>query len=106
MIESGCIELYTEFEGNEFVLEKLTTGSVLNHRCLFTEDSMSINVRASELTYILKLEEKSIQKVCLNDKVFSKKVMMYHDKLLRLKKNYPLDYIKCKFDKNMNKWKR
>ena len=34
-IEEGSIELYTMFEGNEFIIERLERGSVLNHRAFF-----------------------------------------------------------------------
>ena len=70
MIESGCLELFTEFEGTEFIIERLFAGSVINHRVLFSDDVMSINIRAMEPTYMLKLSEKDIEKVSNNDKAF------------------------------------
>ena len=42
------VELYTEFEGNEFVLERLISGSIINQRVLFMEDLMYVNVRAAK----------------------------------------------------------
>ena len=38
VIESGELEVFIEMEGNEFVIDKLTSGAVLNHRSVFTED--------------------------------------------------------------------
>ena len=47
IVEHGILEVYTEFEGNEFVIEKLTAGSVLNYRSIHLEDLMYVNVRAA-----------------------------------------------------------
>lgn len=38
IVTHGCLEMYTEFEGNEFILETLTAGSILNYRVLFTDE--------------------------------------------------------------------
>ena len=46
IVEHGCLEVFTEFEGNEFIIERLPTGSVLNYRVVFTEDRMMVNIRA------------------------------------------------------------
>lgn len=46
IVSSGCMVLYTEQEGNEFIVEKLYQGAILNHRVLFTDDQMHLNVRA------------------------------------------------------------
>ena len=34
-IESGCLEVYTQFEEDEFILDRLYAGSAVNHRCYF-----------------------------------------------------------------------
>ena len=55
---SGCLEVYTEFEGNDFVLEKLKPGSILNYRSILTDDRMQVKVRSKltgDGTYIQKL---------------------------------------------------
>ena len=39
LIEYGVIEIFTYFEGNEFILERLYRGTVLNHRNIFMEDN-------------------------------------------------------------------
>ena len=56
-VEEGQIELYTVFEGNEFVIEKLDRGSVLNHRAFFIQDSMYVNVRCRVESKLLSLEQ-------------------------------------------------
>jgi len=57
LVEYGCLELYTEFEGNEFILDFLPAGSILNHKVLFMDDLMYVNVRAGVPTHILELTQ-------------------------------------------------
>ena len=38
IVTHGCLEMYTEFEGNDFVLETLTAGAILNYRVVFTDE--------------------------------------------------------------------
>jgi CRP-like cAMP-binding protein len=38
LVIDGALEIYTDFEGNEFVIERLMPGSILNHRVIFTDD--------------------------------------------------------------------
>ena len=45
-VVSGCLEVYTEFEGNEFVIEKLKPGSILNYRNVFIDEKMQVSVRS------------------------------------------------------------
>jgi CRP-like cAMP-binding protein len=45
VLVSGKLEIYSDFEGNEFIIEVLKPGSILNHRMIFTEDTMQVNVR-------------------------------------------------------------
>jgi len=72
IIEKGCIELSTEFEGNEFVLERLPTGSILNHRTVWNEDPMKVTVKATEPTYLIKFHISLFNLVKDVDKVFYK----------------------------------
>ena len=44
-VENGIVEVFTEFEGNEFVIERLTQGAIINSRCFFMEDLMAVNIR-------------------------------------------------------------
>ena len=37
-VEDGIVEVYTRFEGSQFVLEQLHKGSAINHRAIFMED--------------------------------------------------------------------
>jgi len=44
-VNSGILEVYTEFEGNDFIIDKLYYGSIINFRAFFTEDNMWVNIR-------------------------------------------------------------
>lgn len=37
-LQNGIIEVYTEFEKKEFVIERLFKGSIINYRTFFMED--------------------------------------------------------------------
>jgi CRP-like cAMP-binding protein len=54
-VVNGKLEIFTEMEGNEFVIETLKPGSILNYRTIFTDDTMKVQVRSvtsGEGTYI------------------------------------------------------
>lgn len=44
-LQSGMIEVYTEFEGKEFVIERLFKGSIVNYRTFFMNEFGSVNMR-------------------------------------------------------------
>jgi CRP-like cAMP-binding protein len=41
-VVNGNLEVFTEFEGNEFIIELLKPGSILNFSTVFTDDKMSV----------------------------------------------------------------
>ena len=79
IVEHGSIELYSEFEGNEFILEKLPAGSIINPRVLFMEDRMYVNVRATKLTgaHTLELGKNEFELLSLEYEDLKKKILMY-----------------------------
>lgn len=54
-IEHGMAEVYTECEGNEFIIDRLYEGSIINYRTFIMEDIMSVNIRAVENVSMLEL---------------------------------------------------
>ena len=38
IIMHGQVEIYTEMEGNEFVIERLNKGSIINHNMFLMDD--------------------------------------------------------------------
>ena len=45
IIAEGWISIETQFDGNEFVLERLTRGSVFNHRIFITDDVTKVTIK-------------------------------------------------------------
>jgi CRP-like cAMP-binding protein len=45
-VVNGNLEVYTEFEGNEFIVETLVPGTILNYRTIFTDDKMKVSIRS------------------------------------------------------------
>ena len=62
-IEYGVAEVYTHFEGNEFIIDDLYSGSVLNYRSFLMEDLMHVNIRCKENCKILKLKYSELNKI-------------------------------------------
>jgi CRP-like cAMP-binding protein len=54
-VERGELEVFTSFEGNEFVLERLAKGAVINYRSFFLEDMMHVNIRCATSCNLLRL---------------------------------------------------
>jgi CRP-like cAMP-binding protein len=50
IVERGELEVVEEYEGNQFIIERLNSGTVLNYTTIFTDDLMKINIRASQHT--------------------------------------------------------
>ena len=63
IVEEGLLDVYTSFEANEFVLERLSRGTVLNHRAYFMKDSMYVDIRCSKEAKILHLPLDSIKAI-------------------------------------------
>lgn len=55
LIEYGVIEIFTYIDGNEFILERLYRGTIINHRAIFMEDNNYVYARCRTNVYILSL---------------------------------------------------
>ena len=38
IVANGCVELFTTFEGNEFIIERVYVGGIINARSFLVED--------------------------------------------------------------------
>lgn len=83
----------TYIDGNEFIIDKLYKGAILNFRVVFTEDVMMTNVRACCFTTVAVLTEDKLQEVADMYPQFNKKVGFFKNSLFRENKIVPLDYI-------------
>lgn len=55
LIEEGEVEIFTNLENNEFVIERLDKGSIINHKTCFIQEYMYVNIRATKDTKVLSL---------------------------------------------------
>ena len=93
IVQSGTLEIYASFEGNEFIIEKLHRGSVLNYRVIFNGDEMHAGVRATQNTHLLELSAAKLTEIRESDKIYGQKVTMWENQLLRSGRTTPLDYM-------------
>lgn len=93
VVLSGTLEIYSEFEGNEFIIEKLHRGSVLNYRTIFNGEEMHVGVRATENTYLLELSLEKLTEIRESNKIYGQKVTMWENQMLRIGMTNPLDYM-------------
>ena len=77
IVACGCLELYTEMEGNYFCIEELKQGSILNHRVIFTDDCFHVDVRAKGNTHLLELPYEKFEEVTKSHKQFFKRIKLY-----------------------------
>jgi len=93
-VTSGCIEVITWFEGYEFILERLYSGSVVNFRNFFMGDHSYVGLRSGHGgCKILELTLQTFDDFCSEHAAFDKAMMIFSDRLLREENKFPLDYI-------------
>ena len=94
-IEEGQVELYTSFEGNEFVIERLDRGSVINHRAFFIQDNMYVNIRCKVESKLLSLTQENMRQIIqkYESESVGRNLLIYQNKILKQERKYPLDYI-------------
>lgn len=94
IVEHGEIEVYSDFEGNEFIIERLPAGSVINQKTLFSLDMMYVNFRASSQSgaYVLILDEDGLLDVREEFESIDKRLALFENKILKRMEKYPLDY--------------
>ena len=63
LIEDGAVELYTTFEGNEFVIERLYRGSAVNFRAFFMDDLMYVYIKCCKNKLLLELDKKTLESI-------------------------------------------
>ena len=65
------------FEGNEFIIERLGQGSIINYRLFFVHDNMHVSIRSASYCHILKLDDLTFEFIQSNHKKFSKSTLLY-----------------------------
>jgi len=85
--------VYTEFEGNEFVIDLLHPGSIINLRAFLMEDLMFVNIRCRKDAIVLEMDFALINELNFEDDVLNRAILQYTGLLINKNKRYPLDYM-------------
>ena len=97
IINEGILEVSTSFEQNEFVIDKLGRGSILNHRTFFKKDAQNVTIRAAKDCRVFELELDSFKEIIWKYMEKRNKCMKavdrYQNKIVKQPIKYPLDYI-------------
>jgi CRP-like cAMP-binding protein len=100
IVTQGYLEVYTEYEGNEFILEILERGSIVNHNLILIDDIMRVSIRSgNEYTRLAVLTEEKLFEIARDNRFFERKISFYLDNLLRHGKSVVLDYIPSSWGK-------
>lgn len=93
----GVIEIYTMLEndenGQEFVLEKLFRGSIINYRTFFMEDDGKVYYRFGRNSICAVLDYDKLMGIVVKHPGLKRKFLAYKNKTIVADKVYPLDYI-------------
>lgn len=95
IVWEGIVEFYTDFEGAEFVIERLYSGSLYNFRTFFMEDLMYVNVRCATNVTVFEISKQKIESIMLKHEDFKRKMLSYQNQILKYDKTFPLDYLVC-----------
>ena len=89
----GVVELYTEFEGMFFLLEKLFRGSAINYRTFFMEYAGKVNMRTGRSTVLLEVDYTDFENLMQKHEVLETQFLKFQKKILTEGNTFPLDYV-------------
>ena len=93
-LQSGIIEVYTEFEEKEFVIERLFRGSIINYRTFFMEENGICNLRFAANSILKALHKDRMDEICRKyPRMLGKTFGQYKLKIIKESKSIPLDYV-------------
>lgn len=93
-LQSGIIEVYTQFEGKEFVIERLFRGSIINYRTFFMEDRAICELRFAANSILKALKKERMEEICAKyPRSLGKTFSHYKLKIIKEQKSIPLDYV-------------
>lgn len=92
-VESGCVEAVDDFEGNDFVIERLLMGSVINLRTFILQEMVIVTLICAEPTKTLEISYKELEVLTHVYPEFSKNFRLFQNTYFKSNKRYPLDYI-------------
>ena len=67
-IQSGVLDVYTVFEKSDFIIDKLYSGSIINHRSFFNQEPGTVYIKVSEDSLIHYLPFEKMEILCRKHK--------------------------------------
>jgi len=92
IILKGIVGVSTVFEGNEFVIERLTTGAIINSRNFFMEDLVYVNMRCLTQVTFQQLTRDKFEYICGEHDRFMEQTQKYTMKVMQRNRRFYLDY--------------
>jgi len=107
-VETGVIEVYTEFDGHEFIIDRLPQGSFINYESFFLDDLMSVYMRSMTNTHLKVIHKKYFDIYAARYPAFKMSMMLYEKNILFRNKSNSINYkftgvCKTKNGKNLSK---
>ena len=92
-LQSGIIEVYTEFEKKEFVIERLFKGSIVNYRTFFMPQDGMVNLRFAAPSVLKVLSKEKMDQIAARNPGLNTIFTKYKLKIIKDQSAIPLDYV-------------
>ena len=104
MVINGEFEVfYVDNTGFEFVIERISSGAILNYRTWFLEDeTMRLNIRCSKRANILTLDFQELLKFAANNSELDKVIIYGKNRVIKRKVHHLLDLLQYSLEKERN----
>lgn len=92
-IQSGVVEIFDFFDGNEFVMERLYQGSIVNFSQFFMQDFNQVYVRCHTYCVLGVIDEHCYSQLLEQNPEFQKSSNIYQNRILTLGNRRLIDCI-------------
>ena len=92
----------TDIDGDDFVIEKLGRGSVINHNSFLLNDQIDVKAKCASQVTVFYISEADFKDVRKRDRVLDERVREIEEPLLEKDNAIALDYVICAPSGNNN----
>lgn len=92
-IQNGILEVYAEIEKQEFIIERLYKGSIINHRTFFQQEQATLYIRVTDDAVVYALPIQKMNSICSKHKMLEEKFLKFQTKINIDSKIFHIDYI-------------
>lgn len=82
-IVSGCVEVRTELDGNQFLLDTLGRGSIIHHRSFMLEERIHVDFVCQTQVKALHLTQEGLSTLLFYHKNFSKNFRLFQNRFFK-----------------------